>query len=217
MLEATALRFGTFLFLWLIGCFAFGAIATLVNKLDDADDYPLRDSHQKSRENLGAIFSIGVITFAVVVIGIAASLVVTSAITKVVGREHFAPYFVATSIIETLLVATVVSWLGMSIPFVLRGGLGVWDALRKSLLAAAGYEGFLFLLVVQSLIGSYVGWYALRYFIWAIRPTLLFTWNGWLFLLLSTLMGAAVEPPIFIGLALLADEKWAYVTSSDRS
>ncbi len=216
--EAFALRFGTFLFVWLLGCFALGAIATVVNKLDDLEGHPLRDSHQMSREHLGAIFLIGAITFAVFLMG-GATLVffVVTAITKIIGWKHFAPYNFAASLIAMIIVSAVASWLGMAIPFVLRGGVGVWAALGKSLRAADGYQGFLLLLVMQSVLGSYVGSYAIHHAIWAIRPSLFYAWNGWLFVLLSALASAAVQPPLFIGFAVLADERWEKVSNSHQA
>ena len=73
---------------------------------------------------------------------------------------HASSRFVsAASLIGYGAVASIVSWFGAAIPLVLRGNSSVWIALKKSLEASDGYPGFLFLLVIESLVGSYLAWY----------------------------------------------------------
>lgn len=208
LLEITILRFGGYFVAWFLGCFALAGIATIVCGLDsDDEDLPLRDSHQRARERIGALFSLAVVTFVAFLIGMAAAGIVESAIVKIVGWARFAPYSYTEALIGTVVVASVVSWVGMAIPLVLRGDMGVWAALKKSLEVADGNQGFLVLLVIESTVGSYVAWYAAGY---ALRfvPTPVRLWESytWISLLVSALASAAVEPPLLIGLSVLADE-----------
>jgi hypothetical protein len=94
----------------------------------------------------------------------------------------------------------------MAIPLILTGDIGVWAALKKSVRLSNGYEVFLFLLVVESVVGSYVAWYATHFGLMFLFPAhLRYTaWYGWMVYLASVLASAAVQPPMFIGFSLLA-------------
>ena len=88
----------------------------------------------------------------------------------------------------------------------------------KSIKLSDGYEGSLFLLVVHSLVGSYLAWYvsyhALRFmFPDYLRHTV---WYGWFAYVVGVLAAAAVEPPIFIGFSLLADPEQLNESSLPR-
>jgi hypothetical protein len=99
----------------------------------------------------------------------------------------------------------------MVIPLILSGNTGAWGALRKSVKLSNGYEGFLFLLVLESMVGSYVAWYAAHYGLTLLFPAhLRYTaWYGWIVYFASVLASAAVQPPIFIGFSLLAANEHA--------
>jgi hypothetical protein len=109
-------------------------------------------------------------------------------------------------LIGYVVVASIVSWFGMAIPLILAENIGVWKALKRSVKLSNGYEGFLFLLVVEFMAGSYVAWYAASYGLSFLFPAQLrFTaWYGWLVYFIAVLATAAVEPPMFIGFSLLA-------------
>jgi hypothetical protein len=85
---------------------------------------------------------------------------------------------------------------------------GAWLGMKKSLQAADGNQGFLFLIVVQSLVGSYVAWYGTHYGLpLLLPPSIRFSsWYAWIALVVPALASAAVQPPLFIGFSLLADE-----------
>jgi hypothetical protein len=205
------LRFGSFFVSWLLGCFALAAIATVVGRLDDAgDDGDVvwrHDSHQRAREHLGALVVVALVTFCSFLAGMAAAEFVELAAARLVGWAHISRFFYVAAVIGYVLVASIVSWLGMAIPLVLKGTTTVWSALGKSVELSSGYEGALFLLVVESMLGSYLAWYA-TYHGWRLlfpvhlRHTL---WYGWGVYVVAVLATAAVEPPIFIGFSLLAD------------
>lgn len=207
--EAVVLRLASFFVAWLLGCFALGAVATVAGNLDSANtDAPLRDSHQRSREHFGKIVLIAAATFAVFMAGMAACLFINIAFSKAIGWTRFARYNFAVMLAGYVIVASVTAWFGAAIPVVLRGNLGAWTALKKSWRASDGYELSLFILVVESVVGSYVIWYLARYALQLMAPSSIrhTVWYGWTALLLSVAASAAVEPPLFIGLTLLAQE-----------
>jgi hypothetical protein len=219
MAELFLLRFGGYFVAWLLGCFALGAIATVINGLDDdQEDFALRDSHHRARERFGPLFSIAVITFLAFLIGIAASQIVVSAMIKIFGWSLFLRFSFAVELTLCAVTASIVSWLGMAVPLVLRRNVGVRSSLRKSLEAADGNQGFLLLLVLESLAGSYIAWYATHYCSRLLVPDAVryTAWYGWVVLAVAVLASAAVEPPIFIGFSLLADPERLSAASPSR-
>lgn len=207
--ESFALRFGGFFIAWLLGAFALGAIATAVNNLDPTDDEVWRhESHQRTREHFGGVFVIALFAFCMFLLGIAAIGIVMLAIVKVIGWPHFYRFNYASWFVGLTLVAGIVSSFGMAIPLILRGNIGTWAALKRSVKLSNGYEGSLFLLVIQSVVGSYLAWYAALYGLALVVPPYLrrTDWYGWVVALVAVLAAAAVEPPLFIGFSLLAEE-----------
>ena len=206
---AMILRFGSFFLSWLLGCFALAAIATVVNRLDDEDvDSVWRhDSHQRARENFRALVLAALFTFSAFLAGMVVAALVELAAVRVMGWPHFSRFSYGVGLAAYVVIASIVSWFGMTIPIVIRGNDGVWGALKKSVELSNGYEGALFWLVVQSVAGSFVAWYATYYGLRLFFPThLRYTlWYGWLVYIVAVLASAAVEPPIFIGFSLLAD------------
>jgi len=213
ILEAGFLRYGSFFISWFLGCFALAAIATVVNglDLDDGDSVWISDSFHRAREHSGALLAAAVLTFCAFLAGMAVVEFVTFAMIKVMGRSHFARLSLGASLVGYEVVAGIVSWLGMSIPIILRGNTSVWNALKKSVKASNGYEGYLFLLVVESTVGSYVAWYAVQYGFRLLLPAALryTAWYGWLVAFVAVLATAAVEPPMFIGFSLVAASEHA--------
>lgn len=206
---ALLLRLGSFFVIWFLGCFALAAIAAVVNGSDGVDDESVwkSDSHQRAREHFGQIFLIALFTFAVFLAGMAAAGFVVFAIARVVGPANLARFNSIAAVISYVAIASVVGWFGIAIPLILRANIGVWPALKRSVKISNGYEGFLFLLVIESVVGSYVAWYAVYSGLALVFPTSLrhTAWYGWVVYIVSILAAAAVEPPMFIGFALLAD------------
>jgi hypothetical protein len=97
----------------------------------------------------------------------------------------------------------------MAIPLIIREGVGAWSAIKKSLKLSNGYEIFLFLLVIESVVSSYLGWYATHYGLMFLFPaSMRYTaWYGWLVYFVSILASAAVQPPMFIGFSMLATNR----------
>jgi hypothetical protein len=209
--ETFVLRFSSFFIAWLLGCFALAAIATAVNDLDidDSSETWRRDSFQRAREHFGALLSAALCTFCAFLVGTAILGFVESSLIRVVGWEHFASFNLVASLIRYVVVATIVSWFGMAIPLILSGDIGVWKALKRSVRISNGYEGFLLLLVLESLAGSYLAWYAIHCGLALLFPAhLTYTaWYGWLVYFVTILASAAVQPPMFIGFSLLANNE----------
>jgi hypothetical protein len=207
--EGLALRFGGFFVSWLLGCFALAAIAAVVNGLDkdDPDIVWKHDSYQRAREHLGRIVLAAAVTFCAFSAGVALAGFVPLAAAKLIGWSHFSRFIWLASIIGVVVVASIVSWLGAAIPLILRGNTTMWAALKRSVEVSSGYEGALLLLVVESLVGSYLAWYATYHGLRMLVPDQLrqTLWYGWGVYLLAVLATASVEPPLFIGFSLLAD------------
>jgi len=182
VVQALALRSGGFFVSWLLG-------------------------HQRAREHLGSIVLAAAFTFCVFLLGLTVAQFVEFAAFKLVGWSHFSRFIVPATLVLYVMVASIVSWLGATIPIILGGNTTVWAALKRSVDSSSGYEGALFLLVVESLVGSYLAWYATFHGLRMLVPDQLrdTSWYGWGVYLLAVLMTASVEPPLFIGFSLLAD------------
>ncbi len=207
---AMVARYGSFFLAWFLGCFALGAIATVVSDLDQDDSEEgawIHDSHQRTRDHFGSLVLAAFVTFCAFLAGMAAAGIVVSAAVRVVGWSRFAGFSYGAGLVGYVVVASIVSWLGMSIPLILRGNTSVWGAMKRSVELSNGCEGALSFLVVGSAAGSFVAWYATLYGLRLLVPqTLRYTsWYGWLVFVVAALASAAVEPPIFIGFSLLAD------------
>lgn len=213
MFEAAVLRFGGFFVTWFLGCFALATIASVVNRVDRDDDLGtawITDRHQRAREHLGAVFVVALITFCAFLAGIALSEFVQSAAIRLVGWSRFARFSYAAAMIGYVTVASVVSWLGAAIPLILRGEARIWASLKRSVEFSSGYEGALSLLVLESVLGGLVAWYATFYTLHALLPSQLRqnAWHVTALSLIAILASAAAEAPLFIGFSLLADPEF---------
>jgi hypothetical protein len=208
--ESLVLRYGSFLISWFLGCFALPAIATIANNLDkgDREGVWVSDSFQRARERLGRLALVAFLTFTMFGAGMLVIELIVVSIGRVSGWGHSYRFNYASVFVGVLVISSIVSWFGMAIPLILAEDIGTWRALKKSLKMSNGYEGFLLLLVCESLVGSYVAWYAVNLGLKFLFPLQLrYTeWYGWLVYLLIILASAAVQPPMFIGFSLLASD-----------
>lgn len=207
--EATLLRFGSYFAAWFLGCFALAAVASDVNGVEDEGAEAaawIPDRHQRAREHLGGVFLAALITFCAFLAGMAVSEFVQDAAVRVVGWPRFSRFSYVVGLIAVVAVASLVTWLGASIPLVVRG-TKLRTALKQSVELSSGYEGALSLLVVESLAGTFVAVYGTFYVLHTVVPShLRYTlWYGWAVNLVAALATATVDPPLFIGLSLLAD------------
>jgi hypothetical protein len=206
--ETVMLRYGSFLISWFLGCLALAAIATVANGLDKGDvkDVWISDSFQRAREHLGPLVLAAILTSGVFLAGVAVVEFAIFALAGEVGWTHFSRFIYGASFAGIVVVTSIVSWFGMGIPLILAQHIGAWAALKRSLKISNGYEAFLSLLVCESIVGSYVAWYAVHYGLTFFFPAQLrYTpWYGWLVYFVTILASAAVQPPMFIGFSLLA-------------
>jgi hypothetical protein len=221
VVATVALRAGGYFVSWLIGCFALAAVATVVSGLDgdETDSVWQHDSHQRAREHFAALALAALFTSCAFLAGIFVAAIVEFAAGRLVGRPHFSRFAHSVTLIGSVVVASIVGWLGAAIPLIVRGNTTVWGALKKSVELSSGYEGALFLLVVESFAGSYFAWYATYHGVRFLIPdSLRYTeWCGWALYGVALLAAAAVEPPIFIGFSLLADPEQLNASSLPRS
>ena len=205
---AVALRVGGFFLTWLLGCFALAAVATTVNHLaeDDGDSWR-HDSYERARQHIGALFLAALITFIALLLGLGAMNFVEFTADRIVGFTRVFRFSFVISIGSYVIVASMVSWWGVSVPLILQGNTRLWAALKKSVELSNGYEGALFLLVVETVLGSLVVWYAIVHGLPLLLPAPLTysAWYVWLLNAIGILASAAIEPPLFIGLSLLVD------------
>jgi hypothetical protein len=207
--EASLLRLGSFFAAWFLGCFALATIASVVNKLEDESEGAawISDRHQRAREHLGGVFMAALTTFCAFLAGLAVSEFVLAAAVRLVGWSRFSRFSFMVGLIAVVMVASLVSWLGTSIPLLLRADTKLLAALRRSVELSSGYEGALLMLVVESLAGTLVAGYATFYILhWLVPSHLRYApWYGWSVNLAAMLASAAMEAPLFIGLSLLAN------------
>ena len=204
-----SVRIGSFFLSWLLGCFALAAIATVVNDLDGTDDTEgwQHDSYQRAREHFGTLVALSLITFCAFGCGIFGMGFVETVGLRLIGRSHITRYSYAAGVIDYVVIAGVCSWIGVAIPIVLKGNVRVWAAIRESVELSNGYEVALFLLVVESVVGGMIAWYVVIRGLPILLPEhIQFAWwYSWVVNAAGLLASAAVDPPLFLGLSLLAD------------
>ena len=221
LIEAGLLRLGSFFVTWFLGCFALATIASVVNRLESDNDGTawIPDRHQRAREHLGAVFMAALVTCCAFLAGIALSEFVQNAAVRLVGWPRFSRFSFAAELIGYFTVSSLVSWLGASIPLLLRGDTKLLAALKRSVELSSGYEGALFLMVVESAAGTFVAGYTTFYTLHSLVPSFLTNtiWYGWAVNLVAILASAAMEAPLFIGLSLLADPDFLHAASLPAS
>ncbi len=185
------LRVGGSFVAWLFGCYALAAIATIVSGLDEDSETTAwtSDSFQRAREHFLPIFGVAGFTFCAFALGIAAIGIVEIAFGRLMGWSRLLRHSAWLGVVGYLIVACVVCWYGMAIPLVIHRRTGTWPALKRSVKISNGYEIFLFFLVLESLVASYLAWYVARYGLALLLPTVLRSsvWYGWIVYLASTL------------------------------
>lgn len=203
------LRYGSFFMSWLLGCFALAAIASTVlgSDIGDESEHWKHDSYSRAREHFVSILLFALISFCSFVLGGAATLVVNGALVRVVGWTRFSRYNYVFVLIGLVVAGSVVSWIGPAVPIIIRKGSKLRTALKESIEICSGYEGALFLLVVESVAAGYLAWYVVLYGLSLLVPASVkyASWYGWLANLTGVLAGATVDAPLFVGFSLLAD------------
>ena len=208
---ALVLRYGAYYLSWFLGCFALAAIAGVVNRLNEGDDEAnwKHDSYQNAREHLRELLLLGMITFLAFLVILGGLETVGIAAARLMGWARFSRINYAWSMTSVVVGGSIVSWLGIAIPLSVKNDISVMAALKRSVKLSAGYERALFLLVVESVAGGLLAWYVVLHGApWVIPSSWRYgAWYGWFLNLAGVLASAAVDPPLFIGLSLLANRE----------
>lgn len=206
---AILVRFGAFFLAWLFGCLTLGAVATGVNDIvtgvEENSDW-LGDGYQRARECLRPIALIAAFTLVALLFGMVLISLLAFALVRTVGRSHFGTALYWGMLVGVLMVAWLLSRFGMAIPLVIGKSIGGWRALKESVELSRGNSGYLFLLVAESVAGSFVASLAIRYAFELLRlPNAVGAgWLPWIYYPAVALASASVQPPMFIGFSVLA-------------
>jgi hypothetical protein len=138
-------------------------------------------------------------------LGFGVILFVDVVLVRQADRSHSLSLGYWVAVVGVLIVSYVLSWFGMAIPLALQEEISGWQAMKLSLGISNGYEGYLFVLLLESLGGSYFAALALHYgFRLLGLGHLRGDWLGWVALSASAIASAAVQAPMFIGFTVLA-------------
>jgi hypothetical protein len=208
----STLRACSLFLIWLLGCFALAAIAIAINaesETESEDDQQVwkHDSYERAREHFGAIFLVAVITLCAFLVGVIGLAFVEIAALKISSAARASHLWRTFGYVGFVIVASIVAWLGAAIPLIVKKDFRVGAALKRSIELSSGYEGALFLLTLESVLGSFIAWYVVTYAMRAVIPVQMqyAQWYGYLLNLVGVLASAAIESPLFIGFSLLAD------------
>ncbi len=211
--EILAIGIMGFFIPWLFECFAFAATATVVKELltGQQAQRDIGDGYARARQCIRPIFVFAVLTFFIVALGFsAATWLGGSVMTKIANRRasHGAYWTIALG--GWLLAIAFVTRYALAIPRIVHEKVGALKAMGSTVGLTDGYDGFLFLLAIESFIGTVVASYigaALVLLVIQAGHLTQYAWAFWLMVLAAALASAFVQPPMFIGFSLLYFEQ----------
>lgn len=101
------------------------------------------------------------------------------------------------ALVDFVVIGSIISSLGPAIPLIVRGNIGVWAACKKSMQLKQWLRGALFLLIVESVVGSSLAGYATYHVLSLLMPVQRTLWFGWLVYGVAVLVGAAMRPHFY--------------------
>jgi hypothetical protein len=201
---AGSVRFGGFFLAWFIGCFALGAVATLVGRVINGDEEAWDDeAYERARSKFWPLLSGAVLTFLCLILGFVVFLLIDGAVASALGRTRFLKFNYALSLAGIFLIGCAVSWQGLMFPMLIWTDVGAWQALKSSYTLANGYRTHLASLVIESLLASYLAGFGVYYALGFVAHRLSLNWASWPIFVAAVLASAAAEAPMFIGFSLL--------------
>ena len=194
---------------WFFGCFAFAATADGVRALLEPgpDEIDVADAYSKARQRIGAIFVFAVLTFSIAAVGSIASFRIAAHLAfGTVNRNFSVPVLWILGTGCCLVVYAFLTRYALAIPKLMDSQVGIWAAMKSTVTLTDGYDGYLFLLTVESIVGTAIGAYVgAEFAILALQRTSLAQadWTPWVIVFTAALGSAFVQPPMFIGFSLL--------------
>jgi hypothetical protein len=194
---------------WTISGFFFAAIASNVLN-DDGNDQPVvADAFSMARQRFGPIVAVALLIFALFALG---RTVIGFALVSLLERLRLLGNFPVTFAVLTvmlLLVAGLVSRLGLAIPILMDGSkASVSESLRRSVAKTENWEPFFMLFLAKAGILGYAAY-------WLVNLGLANLWDHgmlsaeaypWVQSLLYVSIAAMLESPLFIAFSLLYRE-----------
>lgn len=198
-----------FFLVWFFGCFAFAATASTVQSLapESIENLDISDGYSRARDCVRPIFVFAVLTF--LMLGAAYYLSIWLA-PRVAGKmpsaqTGHAAFFVVIYGTCLLAIAFVTRY-SLAIPKIVDRGGSAWRAMLSTAPMTDGYDGYLLLLVAESVLGTYLAQIVVFLTVQKVlqRTGMIDTaWSGWILILAVALGSALVQPPMFIGFSLL--------------
>jgi hypothetical protein len=208
LIEGFAVNFGCYFLAWLLETASLAAVCSAVSMNNDTLAVS-DDGYRRVRERFGAISYIAFMTYLrfIVLFAILMTLfsyaifVVRLVPRNLISMESFG--YVEAAIVFILCGAAIMGY-AFAVPIVLNVEKNGREAMRSSWRLTDGYEGAIFQLIVEGLVSLFVASYAADWLGKALfRNFDLRTWGAWPQWILTAMVGAAVQIPMFIGFALL--------------
>jgi hypothetical protein len=193
---------------WILTTIAFAAVSANILGKNPARERAMSDSYSSTRERLGPLFRVGLITFAAMVAGYAIWC------SFLIGFSSSIPKQYRVMTLEVVLAVGVILWAGilsraaLSVPFLMtrdNRNRGAWDAIKKSIKMSEGYEPFFIFLVAQTLLLSFLGPWLGRLVLLQLylRGSVSANAYKWIGYCLDALLPAAIETFAFVGFTVL--------------
>jgi hypothetical protein len=192
---------------WIVFSFSFAAICSAVRRVAVGDIPSVEDSFANVRARIGSFLRLALLLFLLFLVAEAASLLLSGGIFWMLHQRqvHLTAFlFQIVSFGSVGLFLVIFSRFGLAIPAFVLGNYGVRQAMFRSDELTQGKWSILTVLLVKSVVGSYVAgmlpfWLASRISAGISLPS----WFPWALSAASIGGVTAVEPTMFIGFALL--------------
>ena len=207
LLKIGLINYSAWFLSWMAFSSAFGATCIAVEETVAGFTATAERSFLNIRERLGPFLRVSLLLLVLVVLAEGASVLLVTVVFRVLrqGGAHYTGLLISVVSYGLAGVAIlVVSRFSLSVPAVILDDCTVWQAMVRSDKLTQGKWFTLAALLAKSLIGGYVAAmcpYWLASFIHPTNP--LPSWFPWILIVASMIAVNVVEPPMFVGFALL--------------